>query len=75
MLLLLCQETADIMFPHMEQHSALLWNSLSIKKQTKITCSEINERFLGMWKRCFFPGRQRQFDVLLDNYKFPCPYR
>lgn len=54
MLLLLCQEIADVMFPHMEQRSGLLWNSLSIKKQTKITCSEIIERFLGMWKRCFF---------------------
>lgn len=52
MLLLLCQEIADIMFLHMEQRSELLWNSLSIKKQTKIACSEIIERFLGMWKRC-----------------------
>lgn len=59
MLLLLCQEIADVMFAHMEQCSEFLcleytWNSLSIKKQNKPACAEIRGRLLGMWNRCSF---------------------
>lgn len=59
MLLLLCQEIADVMFAHMEQRSEFLcleymWNSLSIKKQNKTTCSEISGRPLGIWNSCSF---------------------
>lgn len=59
MLLLLCQETADVLFAHMEQRSEFLcleymWNSLSIKKQNKTACSEIRGMLLAMWSRCSF---------------------
>lgn len=59
MLLLLCQEIADVMFAHMEQCSEFLyleymWNSLSIKKQNKPAHSEISGRLLETWNRCSF---------------------
>jgi len=59
MLLLLCQEIADVMFAHMEQRSESLcleymWDSLSVKKEIKTTWSEISGMLLRMWNRCSF---------------------
>ena len=53
MLLLFCQEIADVMFAHMEQCSEFLcleykWNSLVTKKQNKATFSETSKRLLRM---------------------------